>query len=46
MSAIAERIDLDTEGALVELRGRLTGDILTPDDAGYGEGRTIGNARI
>jgi FAD/FMN-containing dehydrogenase len=46
VSAIVERMDVDLESSLAELRGRLSGVVLTQDDAGYGEARTIWNAMI
>ncbi len=46
MSAISERPTLVSPGALEMLRARLTGIVLTEDDPGYEEARTIWNAMI
>ena len=46
MSAIIERANVDVAESLAELRGRLTGDVLTQDDPQYEEARTIWNAMI
>src|SRR5918993_1148961 len=39
-------MDVGFAGSLEELRGRLTGAVLTQDDPGYDEARTIWNAMI
>ncbi len=46
MSAIVERMDVGLGESLEELRGRMTGVVLTQDDPGYEEARTIWNAMI
>lgn len=46
MSALVERMDVNVESTLSDLRGRLSGVVLTQDDPGYAEARTIWNAMI
>lgn len=46
MTAILETSNVVMDGSVAELRGRLTGVVLTPGERGYAEARTIWNAMI